>query len=98
MLEVQPIRCRFEMTTAAPQSGEFCVFDFPGCKGCPRALHTVSRIGSSEDPMKSDVWNTWIAHLSPPSGSRCHSRTIGAVSVKGTRMVRLANSSLTKSS
>jgi hypothetical protein len=64
---VRPIlaRCRFEMTTAdAPSGGEFCVFEFPSCEGCPNALHVVKTLGSSEDPMKSKVLREWIAHAS----------------------------------
>jgi hypothetical protein len=68
-VQVQPVqlRCRFEMTAAdAPLSHEFCVFDFPGCEGCPRALHLTKTVGSSEDPMKSKAWRGWIAHASRP--------------------------------
>ena len=67
--QVQPIklRCRFEMTAAdAPSSHEFYVFDFPGCEGCPKALHTVRTVGSSEDPMKSEALRTWVARASRP--------------------------------
>lgn len=59
------VRCRFEMTAAnAPSSGEFCVFEFPGCEGCPNALHAVKTVGNSEDPMKSKVLRKWIAQAS----------------------------------
>ncbi len=67
--QVQPIKfsCRFDMTAADPGSShEYCVFDFPGCEACPKAQHTVQRVRSSEDPMKSDVWHAWIAHVAPP--------------------------------
>ena len=67
--QVQPIklRCRFEMTAAdAPSSHEFCVFDLPACKGCPKAQHTVRTLGSSEDPMKSKALRTWAARTSRP--------------------------------
>ena len=70
--QVQPIklRCRFEMTAAdAPSSHEFCVFDFPGCEGCPKAQHTVRTVRSSEDPMKSEVLRAWIACASRPKKS-----------------------------
>ena len=66
-ISVQPtlVRCRFEMTAAdAPSSGEFCVFEFPGCEECPNALHAVKTLGSSEDPKKSKVLSAWIAHTS----------------------------------
>jgi len=62
--QVQPakLRCRFEMTAAdAPLSHEFCVFEFPGCEGCPKAQHTVRTVGSSEDPMKSEALRAWVA-------------------------------------
>ena len=67
--QVQPIklRCRFEMPAAdAPSSHEFCVFDFPGCKGCPKAQHAEQTLGSSEDPMKSEIWHAWVARASRP--------------------------------
>ena len=53
------------MTAAnAPPSLEFCVFDFPECKGCPKAQHTIRTVGSSEDPLKSEALRGWIAHAS----------------------------------
>ena len=54
------------MAADAPSSHEFCVFDLPGCKGCPKAQHTVRSLGSSEDPMKSEVWHAWIARVARP--------------------------------
>src|ERR1019366_10778166 len=58
---------RFEMTAAdAPSSHEFCVFEFPGCEGCPKAQHTVRTVGSSEDPMKSEALRAWVAGASRP--------------------------------
>ena len=65
---VQPLKwsCRFETTSAdSSSSHEFCVFEFPGCEGCPKA-HPIRTATSSEDPMKSDVWHAWIARASPP--------------------------------
>ena len=50
----------------APTSGEFCVFEFPGCEGCPNALDAMKTVVGSEDPMKSKVWQEWIARASPP--------------------------------
>jgi hypothetical protein len=48
------VRCRFEMAAVeAPSSGEFCTFEFPGCKGSPNAPHAVKTVGSSEDPLRS---------------------------------------------
>jgi hypothetical protein len=67
--QVQPVklRCRFEMTAAdAPSGHEFCMFEFPGCKGCPKAQHTLQTVGSSEDPMKSKALRGWIAYASCP--------------------------------
>jgi hypothetical protein len=67
--QVQPTkwRCRFETTAADALSGyEFCVFDFPGCEGCPKAQHTVRTVGSSEDPMKSEALRAWVAGDSRP--------------------------------
>ena len=64
---VRPIRvrCRFEMTAAdAPSSGEFCVFEFPGCEGCPNARHAVKTVANAEDPLKSKVLREWIARAS----------------------------------
>ena len=77
MPQIQPVqqqpvsvRCRFAMTAAdALLSHEFCVFDFPGCEGCPRALHTARTVGSSEDPMKSDALRGWIARASRSKNS-----------------------------
>jgi hypothetical protein len=60
-----PARCRFEMTAAeAPSSHEFCVFDFPGCKRCPEAQHTVRTARSAEDPMESEALRAWAARVS----------------------------------
>jgi hypothetical protein len=67
--QIQPVnfRRRFEMRAAdAPSGREFCVFDFPGYEACPNAQHTVQRVRSSEDPMKSEVWHAWIASIRPP--------------------------------
>jgi hypothetical protein len=63
--EVQSInfRCRFETAANVPPSDEFCAFDFPGCEACPKALHAVRSVRSSEDPMKAEVWHAWIARV-----------------------------------
>ena len=61
------VRCRFAMTAAdAPSSHEFCVFDLPGCEGCPKAMHLIRTVASSEDPIKSLAWSGWIAGASRP--------------------------------
>jgi hypothetical protein len=58
------------MTAAdAPSSHEFCVFEFPGCEGCPKAQHTVRTVGSSEDPMKSEALRAWVAGAPAPKKS-----------------------------
>lgn len=70
--QVQPIRlmCRFEITAAEASSGHaFCVFEFPGCEGCPKALRTVRMVGRSEDPMKSKAWRGWLRALPAPKSS-----------------------------
>ena len=55
------------MTAAdALSSHEFCVFEFPGCEGCPKAQHTVRMVVSSEDPMKSEALRAWVAALPAP--------------------------------
>jgi hypothetical protein len=67
--QVQPVkvRCRFEMTAAdAPSCQEFCVFEFPGCEGCPKAMHVIKTVRSSEDPIKSMTWSGWIVGASRP--------------------------------
>ena len=38
------------MAADAPSGHEFCVFDFPGCKGCPKAQHTVRVVGKFGRP------------------------------------------------
>ena len=55
------------MTEAdAHSSHEFCVFEFPGCEGCPNAMRFIKMVGSSEDPMKSMVMSGWITGASRP--------------------------------
>ena len=69
-VQLVKLRCRFEMTAAdAPSGYEFCVFEFPGCEGCPKAEHTVRTVGSSEDPMKSEALRAWAARVSRPKDS-----------------------------
>jgi hypothetical protein len=65
--QIHPVSlmCRFEMAAADARSNqEFCLFDFPGCRGCPKAEHIVRTVGSSEDPMKSEALRGWIVHAS----------------------------------
>jgi len=54
------------LATDAPSSYEFCVFDFPGREGCQAAPHSVRSVGVSEDPIKSRIWQGWIAGVSRP--------------------------------
>ena len=69
------MRCRFEtMAVDAPSGHEFCVFDFPGCKGCPKAQHTVRTVGNSEDPMKSGALRAWLCALPAPKSSFAHNQ------------------------
>lgn len=57
------LMCRFEMTAADMLSSEkFCLFEFPGCKGCLKAQQAFHTVGSSEDPMKSNAWRGLIAN------------------------------------
>ena len=64
--EPAPVRCRFDMTADAPSGREFCVFEFPGCDGCPNALRRMKTAGSSEDPLKAAAWQGWLAHAFRP--------------------------------
>lgn len=59
--------CRFAMTAGVLSGDGFCVFEFPGCKECPKAQHTArTTLGSSEDPMNSEALRRWIAILPAP--------------------------------
>jgi hypothetical protein len=55
-----PFKCRFETASAEGTlpvlQGEFCIFDFPGCRDCRFSLHSIKTVQASEDPMKSLVW------------------------------------------
>src|SRR5512140_2373227 len=78
-LTTVPFRCRFEITsadgTASGAQGEFCAFEFPGCRGCKFALHAIKTIEATEDPMKSEGLRAWAGagfrpkeSFSAPSG------------------------------
>lgn len=58
-LTTVPFKCRFEIAsadgTASGAQGEFCAFEFPGCRGCKFALHAIKTIKATEDPMKSEA-------------------------------------------
>lgn len=55
-----PFKCRFETASAdwtlRVLQGEFCVFDFPGCRDCRFSLHSIKTVQAAEDPMKSLAW------------------------------------------
>ena len=42
------------------------MFEFPECEGCPKAMHLLKTVGSSEDPLKSMALSGWIAGASRP--------------------------------
>jgi hypothetical protein len=64
-LPATPFTCR--MKPAISQSGqclpgeEFCAFEFPWCKGCPKSSAQKARI--PEDPIKSIMWRSWISGM-----------------------------------
>jgi hypothetical protein len=62
-LTTVPFKCRFEIAsadgTASGAQGEFCAFEFPGCRGCKFALHAIKTIKATEDPMKSETLRAW---------------------------------------
>ena len=48
MPDIQPAKfqpvalwCRFELAAGALSDEEFCAFDFPGCKRCPKAQRPI---------------------------------------------------------
>jgi hypothetical protein len=34
----------------------FCAFEFPACRGCPKAMNEAKAAGGFDDPMKSKAW------------------------------------------
>jgi hypothetical protein len=62
-LTAVPFKCRFEIAsadgTASGAQGEFCAFEFPGCRGCKFALHAIKTVKATEDPMKSEASRAW---------------------------------------
>jgi hypothetical protein len=73
-LTIAPFRCRFDTASSeagivsGPQ-GELCAFEFPGCKGCKFAGHTIRNVKATEDPMLSMIWNGYV-HSSQLRGIR----------------------------
>jgi hypothetical protein len=67
-IEIEPFKCRFDKMSADETSGtscrEFCLYEFPGCVGCPYAVREKPVLHSAEDPMKSAVLRDWIRGLS----------------------------------
>ena len=66
--EIEPLKRRLDKRSADGTSGaichEFCLFEFPGCAGCPNAFREPSPSRLAEDPMKSAVLRGWIRGLS----------------------------------
>lgn len=64
-------KCRFEIASAdltlRGLEGEFCVFDFPGCRDCKFSLHSIKTVQATEDPMTSLAWRNLV---SLPIGDR----------------------------
>jgi hypothetical protein len=64
-LTTVPFKCRFEIAsadgTASGAQGEFCAFEFPGCRGCKFALHAIKTIKATEVPMKSEALRAWAS-------------------------------------
>jgi hypothetical protein len=67
-IEIEQLKCRLDKRSADGTPGatchEFCLFEFPGCAGCPNAFREQSLSRSAEDPMKSAVLRGWIRGLS----------------------------------
>jgi hypothetical protein len=66
--EIEPVKCRLGKMSAdgTPDATchEFCLYEFPGCAGCPNAFRENPISRSVEDPMKSAVLRGWIRGLS----------------------------------
>jgi hypothetical protein len=66
--EIEPVKCRLGKMSADGTScascHEFCLYEFPGCAGCPNAVRERPLSHSAEDPMKSAVLRGWIRGLS----------------------------------
>jgi hypothetical protein len=68
---IEPAKCRLDKRSADGTSGsscqDFCLYELPGCAGCPYADREPLISRSAEDPMKSVVLRGWIrglAHIS----------------------------------
>jgi hypothetical protein len=61
-LTIVPCRCSFDIASSEPgivsgYQGEFCAFEFPGCRGCKYAVHPIQSVKVTEDPMLSITWS-----------------------------------------
>src|SRR5450756_376894 len=67
-IEIEPVKCRLGKMSAGGASGascqEFCLYEFPGCAGCPYAFRENPGPHSADDPMKSAVLRGWILGIS----------------------------------
>lgn len=66
--EIGSVKCRLDKMSPDGTSGtscrEFCLFEFPGCAGCPYAVRETPVSRSAEDPMASADIRGWIRGLS----------------------------------
>ena len=64
LFEIAPFKCRLDKMSGDGISGtschEFCLYDFPGCAGCPHVVWEKPVMHLAEDPMKSAVLRGWI--------------------------------------
>ena len=52
--------------------GEFCAFEFPGCRGCKFSLHAIKTVRAREDPVRSLAWRGQIDQPMGSSGYISH--------------------------
>jgi hypothetical protein len=66
--EIEPVKCRLHKMSADGTFGtschEFCLYEFPGCAGCPHAVREKRVTRATEDPLKSVVLRGWIRGMS----------------------------------
>ena len=60
----RPLQC--QLASGGPDAAckDLCLYDFPGCAGCPHASHAERSCSSSQDPMASAVVRGWIDGIS----------------------------------
>jgi hypothetical protein len=65
--QARPFECRFARPPADGKPdvscGEICLYEAPGCAGCPYAVRAERICKSAEDPMKSAIVHGWIHGL-----------------------------------